>query len=121
MAFVKGQSGNPKGKPKGAKNLVKPLDVADILRKELFNPFIELVDLARNAKSEKVRCEATIELCSYVAPKLKQVEFVGDSQAPFVISLNMAGGKVVDATTITVTPSQLETAKLIEENTEDGI
>ena len=88
--FKPGQSGNPKGKPKGAKNKIKRLNVSEILESMNYEPFAELVKLAREARSEKVRCDAAIELCNYVAPKMRQVEFKNDSEAPFIISLNMS-------------------------------
>lgn len=104
--FKPGQSGNPKGKPKGAKNKVKRLNVSQILESMNYEPFAELVNLARNARSEKVRCDAAIELCNYVAPKMRQVEFKNDSEAPFIISLNMSpNSKITES--ISVQPNVL--------------
>lgn len=105
--FKPGQSGNPKGRVKGSKNKVQRLKVAEILESMNYEPFAELVNIARNARSEKVRCDAAIELCNYVAPKMRQIEFTQDSDAPFIISLNMSP-KTKQTDSITVTPNHGE-------------
>lgn len=102
--FKPGQSGNPLGRKKGAINAKKRINVGEIMETLDFEPFKELVKIARTARSEKVRCEATIELCSYLAPKLKQVDFTGEGGAPFTISLNMFP-QSKKAESITITPN----------------
>lgn len=77
--FKKGVSGNPGGKPKGTKDKVK-FDFAIICNQAKFNPVLELIKLARTAKSEHVRVTACSEIASYVAPKLKAVE-ISSSEA----------------------------------------
>lgn len=91
-----------KGRPSGSKNKVKPINVAEVLASMNYEPFAELVNIARNARSEKVRCDAAIELCSYVAPKLKQIEHKTDGDMPFTISLNLAPNGRTES--INVTP-----------------
>lgn len=102
--FEPGKSGNPKGRPPGSKDkyrfeVAKVLQEIEIKNKKGevigvgFNPFVNLVNLALNAKSEHVRCMATSELCSYVAPKLKSVELTTDNENPFSITLNLGGSK----------------------------
>ena len=76
--------------------------VQEILASMNYEPFEELVKIARTAKSEKVRCDAAIELCNYVAPKLKSVELTGDNTSPFIITLNMSPQKTTQS--ITVSP-----------------
>lgn len=87
--FKPGQSGNKNGRPKHSKNKFR-FDVAEILKKEGCNPFQILADIAMDeTKSIHARTTAASELCSYVAPKLKQIEHKGDAESPLMITLNM--------------------------------
>ena len=67
--------------------------VTEILEENNFDPFYELIEIARHAKSEKVRCDALMDLCSYVAPKLKHIEISADDKNPFVININLVPSK----------------------------
>jgi hypothetical protein len=93
--FKPGQSGNPGGKPKGAKNRDR-LDIGKIMKDLNFCPFRKLVELAQTSSSTKVQCEATIELCQYVAPKLKSIEITQDQATPMqfnvILNPNTADG-----------------------------
>lgn len=90
--YKKGHSGNPAGRPKGAvtKLSIARLKVIELYEQQNFNPFLELINLYRNAKRENIKLQALIELCSYAAPKLKHVEMAQDTENPFVINLNMS-------------------------------
>lgn len=100
VLFKPGQSGNPGGIPKdgrpkspnGSKKKAR-LKVQEILDLLDFSPFEELVKIARTARSEKVRCEAIMDLCNYIAPKLRAVEITNESEQPFVINLNFLPSK----------------------------
>lgn len=75
MAFVKGQSGNPSGRPKGLKDKRSiAADVKAIAEAHDFDPFIEMIKLAKNPTvDESVRFQCCKELAQYLAPKLKAI------------------------------------------------
>jgi hypothetical protein len=103
--FVKGQSGNPSGVPKNPKNPKRKarLKVQEILEMLDFKPFHEMVALYRNPLTKpKYKVDILIELCGYIAPKLKSVEMTSDTDNPFVINLNLQPGKKRDALTHTM-------------------
>ena len=88
--FAPGQSGNKSGRPKFSKNKFR-FDVAEILKEHKCNPFQILADIAMDeTKSIHARTSAAAELCSYVAPKLKQIEHKGDAESPLQITLHMS-------------------------------
>ena len=91
--FPKGVSGNPEGKRKGTKNKIR-YDVLKILDEHNFNPFIKLIELAENARSEHVKLEATTELAGYVAPKLKQISLPHDTDSPVHFTINLDGKSI---------------------------
>jgi len=93
--FVKGQSGNPKGMPKGTPmkgNKVR-VTAKEILDGLGFEPFREAVELFRSTKKERIKCDLIIDLCNYVAPKLRAIEITQEKDSPFTITLNLAPKK----------------------------
>ena len=92
--FQKGVSGNPSGKPKGTKDAPK-FNFALICKEAGFNPCLELIKIARTAKSEHARVTACTEIASYVAPKLKAVE-ISPSDAKETFQMMMNFGKPND-------------------------
>ena len=81
MAFIKGQSGHPQGRPKGSKNSftrLKARQVYEILNQRGCNPFEILADIAMDETvSIHARVTAASELCQYVESKLKSIELTG--------------------------------------------
>jgi hypothetical protein len=100
QSFKKGESGNPNGRPKGAKNKIR-FDVAEILKAEKCNPFKILAQIALGNTDYNndrpitayLRKDAAAELAGYVAPKLKSVEITSDQLDNFTVMLNYAPPK----------------------------
>lgn len=92
--FVKGQSGNPGGVPKNPKNPKRKarLKVQEILEMENFDPFREMIELFKKTPKDRVRVDILIELCGYIAPKMKHIEISADDENPFIINLNLKPG-----------------------------
>lgn len=90
MPFVKGQSGNPAGSMKKYRIRAK---VSEILETLNFDPFIEAVKLFRETKKDQIKCDILIDLCNYIAPKLKHIEVSSDNENPFVLNLNISPRK----------------------------
>jgi len=98
--FVKGQSGNVGGIPKDGSPRKPPaskkkarLKVQEILEMMDFSPFEEMIKLFRQTNKDRVKMDILIDLCSYIAPKLKHIEISGDQENPFIINLNLQPGK----------------------------
>jgi hypothetical protein len=92
IPFKPGQSGNPKGRPKGV--VINRRNMAyDTLKKLGFDPFAKLVEIALTAKSEFVRFSATSELASYLAPKMRSIEIKSDAESPVVFAFNLGNGE----------------------------
>lgn len=89
--FPKGVSGNPGGKPKPGHSKKKArLKVQEILDMMDFKPFEEMVRMYRDkATKTRYKVDILIELCNYIAPKLKNVEVSGDRENPFIININV--------------------------------
>lgn len=91
--FKKGQSGNPGGVPKNPKKKKARLKVQEILDMMGFEPFEEMIKLFRQTNKDRVKAEILMDLCSYIAPKLKHIEISSDQENPFIINLNLQPGR----------------------------
>lgn len=90
--FEKGNKKGP-GRPKGSVVEAMRLNAKDVCEAHAFNPFEKLIDLAMNCKSAHVQFSATAELASYLAPKLRQIDFSKGAQIPFTINFNPPSSK----------------------------
>lgn len=78
MAFVKGRA-KTGGRKKGTKNKFN-IDLAKICEEEGINPFQALIQMAKDPKLKGgVKLGALSELCEYVFPKRRRVEFDGQA------------------------------------------
>lgn len=95
--FKKGQSGNPNGRPVGAKS-IKRFDVAQILGGLGYCPFTHLYKMANDPTwSKRERTQAACELAGYVSPKLKAIEISADElKEGFSMVFNVNKEKVAD-------------------------
>jgi hypothetical protein len=89
--WKKGVSPNPNGRPKGSKNKnTYAYKVGEILGELGYCPFTHLYQMATDETwSKRERTQAAVELCSYVAPKLKSIEIKGEDLSNFNVTLNL--------------------------------
>ena len=93
MTFVRGKSGNPKGRPKGSRNAKTKL-AAELCAKMKFDPIQALIEIAQD-KGVKVetRAAAAREVAKYVRPQLRAIEHSGDKEGAEVKVIMNLGGK----------------------------
>ncbi len=78
MSFQPGRS-KTGGRKKGVKNKFNR-DLAKICEDQDFNPFEALMDLAKNPKTKGgLKLGALKELCEYLFPKRRRMEFEGSA------------------------------------------
>jgi hypothetical protein len=75
MPFLKGQSGNIHGRPKGSKNIYKA-EIEKVFAD--YNPLQRLKELSLTTDDDNLRQSCDKELAQYYAPKLKAIEHSGD-------------------------------------------
>ena len=77
MPFEQGKSGNPSGRPLGARGKNAGLVKAQL--KELnCDPIAELVAIAQDVNTELIfRIKIYLEMANYIHPKLKAIEHTG--------------------------------------------
>jgi hypothetical protein len=84
MTFTAGQSGNPKGRPKGSPNK-QTLAVQDRLAALGCDPIEGMARIAMDETADlALRAQMYKELAHYVAPKRKAIEVQADAGPTFV-------------------------------------
>ena len=76
MAFKKGESGNPEGRPKGTPNKTST-EIKQTLNDILCNE-IEAIPERLTQLSDKDRLDIVIKLLPYILPKQKELEITND-------------------------------------------
>ena len=76
MAFKKGESGNPEGRPKGTPNKTS-IEIKQTLN-DILSGEIETLPERLNQLSDKDRLDIVIKLLPYILPKQKELEITND-------------------------------------------
>lgn len=108
--FEPGKSGNPSGRPKGAKDKRQyKKEVWEACEQVGVDPFVVLAEIAAGVLKkpegmpEKInaylRKEAAAELCQYLKPKLKSVELKNDPTEPVQFIMNFGNGNTIPCNT----------------------
>jgi hypothetical protein len=93
MPFEKGQSGNPNGKPKGAKS-EKTLQWEALgesitgQQAEQFNAFLNKLWSSRQDEDKMIASELYLKTLEYFKPKQARNTIVGDADAPVQIIIS---------------------------------
>lgn len=94
--FEKGDRGNPRGRPVGSKTN-RGFNVEQILKELKYCPFTHLYKMATDENwAKRERTQAAIELCGYVAPKLKAVELSATQKENISLMINCKNEKDKD-------------------------
>ena len=76
MAFKKGESGNPQGRPTGTPNKTS-IEIKQTLN-DILSGEIETLPERLNQLSDKDRLDIVIKLLPYILPKQKELEITND-------------------------------------------
>lgn len=57
-----------------------------------YDPFLHLIDIAKNGEDEATRFKAAVEIASFIAPKLKSIEVKSEEKRTINISVLSLGG-----------------------------
>ncbi len=91
MAFKKGQSGNPNGRPEGSVN--RRTEEWESLRNSIATKHTNRFNKLLDSMSDEDFKKAFIEVLEYFQPKLARTTIVGDSEAPLTINFAPVGKK----------------------------
>lgn len=81
MAFKKGQSGNPKGKPRGAKNKAT-IEFKEALNNLLNHAAPHMIKWLDELDDPMKRFTVLKDFAEYIHPKLARTEHTGDEDNP---------------------------------------
>ena len=93
MAFEKGKSGNPNGRPQGAKS-EKTLQWEQLgesitgQQAEQFNAFLDKLWSSRNDEDKMIASELYLKTLEYFKPNQARNTIVGDADAPVQIIIS---------------------------------
>ena len=93
MAFEKGKSGNPNGRPQGAKS-EKTLQWEQLgesitgQQAEKFNAFLDKLWKSRDDQDKMIASELYLKTLEYFKPKQARNTIVGDADAPVQIIIS---------------------------------
>jgi len=86
MAFVKGKSGNPAGRPKGTAH--KIINAIEIMQGQGFCPILKAIEMINDPEvRHRERAELVNKLMDKYTPNLKSIEHSGDVGAQYALNI----------------------------------